>query len=149
MNGDDMYNKALKEVGKENGDIELILSLLNKAIEKGSLKASYALGTWYLHGNNVEKDLIKAVDLLEKASKGNIPEACFDLAVCYETGEAVTKDENKAFKLYLQGALWGDKQSCYEVGRCYYYGVGITEDKSIGDIWLDRAEFLGIKEEIE
>lgn len=147
MSAEELYNKALDEASKASPNTELVLKLLDEAIGKGSLKACYALGTWYLHGNYVTKDLTKAVELLKKATKGNVPEACFDLAVCYETGEGVEKNDKKAFEHYLRAALWEDKQSIYEVGRCFYYGIGTDENKSIGNIWLDRAEFLGIKEE--
>lgn len=145
MIGDNLYKKALKEASKDNPNISVVLKLLNDAIMKGNPNASYALGTWYLHGTNVEKDIGKAISLLIHASDKNISSAHFDLAVCYETGEGVEKDEIKAFKYYLRAALEGDKQAYYEVGRCYYYGIGITGNIKIGNIWLDKAQSLGIK----
>jgi TPR repeat protein len=145
MKGDKFYKAALSEVKKEGSDIKLVLKLLNQAIDKGNYNASYALGTWYLHGTNVKKDFHKAFDLVKRATEIKLPSACFDLAVCYETGQGVEKNEKEAFKYYLLAALEGEKQSIYEVGRCYYYGIGIDENKEIGQIWLDRARKMGIR----
>ena len=145
MIGDKLYKKALTEASKDNPNIDMVLKLLNEAIKKGNPSASYALGTWFLHGTNVEKDFKKAVTLLKKGADKNISSALFDLAVCYETGEGAKKDEKKAFECYLKAALEGDKQAYYEVGRCYYYGIGVTKDKKIGNVWLDKAQSLGIK----
>lgn len=145
MIGDNLYKKALREASKDNPNISVVLKLLNDAIVKGNPNASYALGTWYLHGKNVEIDIKKAISLLMYAAEKNIASAHFDLAVCYETGEGVKKDEAKAFENYLRAALEGDKQAYYEVGRCYYYGIGITGNIKIGNIWLDKARSLGIE----
>jgi len=134
---------ALAEMKKEVPDVSLVLTLLNDSIEAGCSKAAYALATWYLFGNHIEKDWSKAVFLLKKASRKKHPSALYDLAVCYEEGKGIQKDEKEAFKLYLQAALRGETQSFHEVGRCYYYGIGIEENRVIADIWLERAEELG------
>ena len=84
--------------------------------------------------------------LLKRAVNKNLPEACYDLAVCYEEPAGVVKNQEKAFELYLKAALYGDKQSFHEVGRCYYYGIGVIKNKSLADIWLEKAEELGVSE---
>lgn len=137
------YKMALDEIKKESPDIPLVLTLLNESMDSGYSESAYALATWYLFGNHVEKDWNKAVFLLKKASREKHPSALYDLAVCYEEGKGVKKDEKEAFQLYLQGALRRDKQSFHEVGRCYYYGIGIEKDRDLADIWLERAEELG------
>ena len=108
--------------------------------------AIYALGTWYLFGKFVEKDLGKAFESFLKASNDNHPEACFDLAKCYEEGIGVNKNLNNAFESYLKAALLGDKQALYEVGRCYYYGIGVKKDARLATLWLDIASYNGIEE---
>ena len=76
--------------------------------------------------------------------KQNIPEALFDLAVSYEKGAGVRKSERKAYHLYVRAALWGDKQAIHEVGRCLFYGIGAKRDRRLADVWLARAEALGV-----
>lgn len=144
MIGDRIYNSALKEANGKNYNVKSVLLKLNKAIDLGNPKASYALGSWYLHGKNVSKDYSKAIDLLKLSAAKNNSDACYDLAVCFEKGAGVKKDKVQAFKYYLKAALYGDVQSNYEVGRCYYYGIGIAKDKHLADIWLEKAETLGI-----
>lgn len=141
---ENLYQQALTEARKENFNVQKTLNLLNSAIEAGSPDAAYALATWYLHGEHVGKDWNKAVFLLKRASNAKNPDALYDLAVCYEEGKGIKQDKYKAFELYLQAALRGDQQSIHEVGRCYYYGIGIEEDKDLADIWLERAEELGL-----
>ena len=123
-----LYDAALEEMSKETPNIKQVLVWLNESLELGDSNAAYALGTWYLHGENVDKDLSKAVDLLEIAANGNVPEACFDLAICYEKPEGVAQNLEKAFQLYIKAALYGDDQSFFEVGRCYCHGIGVEKN---------------------
>lgn len=140
----ELYEASLKEIRKENPDIKMVLENLNKASSLGNVEATYALATWYLHGENVQKDFDKAVSLLKIASSLKHTDALYDLAVCYEEGKGIEEDKYEAFKLYQMAALYGDKQSYYEVGRCLYHGIGISEDKDLAEIWLEKAEELGI-----
>ena len=144
MKGDRLYNKALYEAKANNN--KAAFELLNKSANYNNPKAYYALGTWYLHGTHVKKDINKAIDYLSKSAEKKHPDAFYDLGVCYEKGIGVDKDLDKAFESYLQASIRGEKQSFYEVGRCYHYGIGVEEDKVLADYWLERAEELGITE---
>lgn len=141
----DHYKIALQEISKKNPDTNKAFSELTKAMESGDGEATYALATWYLHGAYVDKDLPRAIMLLNNAANKNVPSACFDLAIAYETSDGVPEDLEKAFKLYVKAALYGDEQSFHEVGRCYFHGIGTDEDKKLADIWLEKAESVGIK----
>src|SRR5689334_8719343 len=52
--------------------------LLKLADANNDYMASYAIGTWYLHGRHVQKNLKKGFSYLTKAAKGNIADAYFD-----------------------------------------------------------------------
>lgn len=142
--GNDFYEEALAEMSNDKSDPERALELLNTALEKGSPDAAYALGTWYLHGEHVEKDTAKAMVLLKRAADKNVAAACYDLAVSYETPKGVASNLEKAFELYVRAALHGDNQSFHEVGRCYYYGIGTLRNERLAEIWLEKAEELGV-----
>lgn len=101
----------------ENADLEEVFTLLMKAKKVNHYKAVYALGTWYLFGTYVKRDVYKAFELLLEAADHNIPEACFDVANSYEKGVGTVKDLKQAFIHYMKAALLGDKLSIYEVGR--------------------------------
>jgi TPR repeat protein len=139
-----LYEQAKREMKLDNPNIKLVIELLNNAINDGDAKAAYALATWYLHGKNVRKNTKKAVELLQQAARDNTPEACFDLAVFFEKEKSSLENKKIAFHFYLKAAIRNDAQAIYEVGRCYYYGIGTRKDKSIADIWLERAQELGI-----
>ena len=143
-NGTRLYEEALAEMSQDNPNAKRALKLLNESLAEGNPNAAYALGTWYLHGENVDKDTAKAMVLLKRAADKNVPEACYDLAVSYETPEGVAANPEKAFELYVKAALHGDAQSFHEVGRCYYYGIGTPRNEGLADIWLEKAEELGV-----
>jgi len=138
------YDKALVEMAKSRPDMKKVFFLLEKSLKLGNPEAAYALGTWYLHGRYVKKNIKKAVALLRQSAKDNVPNAIFDMAVCYEKGVGVRKNPRKSMEHYLRAFLYGDKQSTYEIGRCYYYGIGVSKDRRLAKIWLDRARGLGV-----
>lgn len=138
------YDKAYEEMKKKEPDKKKVFSLLEQGHEQGDPRATYALATWYLHGEHVEKDIKKATKLLKQSAAENVPDALYDLAISYEKGIGVKKDKDRAFELYLKAALRGDDQSVEEVARCYYYGIGVKEDERVADIWYERAEELGL-----
>lgn len=146
---ENLYRQAIKEIKKNPPDMEKTFRLLLDSYESGGYKAAYALGTWYLHGRHVEKDLSRSIDFFNFAVEGNVSEACYDLAICYEKGNGVKKNLETAFELYVKAALFGDSQSYYEVGRCYYYGIGVRKNERLSNIWLDKAETIGIKETLK
>jgi TPR repeat protein len=114
-------------------------ALLEEADKHNDPVASYALGTWYLHGTYVAKNFQKAVDYLNKAAKGEVKEAFFDLAVCYEKGIGVRKNLRKAFENYLAASQLGDKEALYEVVRCFYYGIGVEENRSLSELLYNKV----------
>jgi len=138
------YERALEEMRSKKPNKNLVFKLLNDAHTSGDALASYALATWYLHGEHVDEDIPKAVSLLQYAAEKNVTNAMYDLAVYYENNASEKYTDEEVFKLYLKAALRGDSQSIYEVGRCYYYGIGTAKSESLAEIWLERAEELGI-----
>gem|GEM_PF-539686 len=112
--------------------------LLKEAARENIPMASYALGTWYLHGRYVEKDLKKGFQYLTKASKGDVGDAFFDLGVCYEKGLGTEKNLGKAFECYVRAANLGDKDALYEVIRCVYYGIGVIKNIQLATLFYTR-----------
>jgi uncharacterized protein len=149
LHGKHEYNKALREMSKKTPKLERVFLLLEESSKDGNPSATYALGTWYLYGRFVRKNINKAVKLFRQAAKDKEPNAIYDLAVCYEKGVGLKLNLKLAMENYMRAVLYGDKQSIYEVGRCYYYGIGINKDRRLAWIWLDRAKELGINENPE
>lgn len=136
------YVKALREARKKSADQKRILKLLNSAFKAGSPEAAYALGTWYLHGKNVKKNLRTAMKMLRYAATENVASALYDLAVCYERGVGAKRNLRAAAEYYLRAAVHGDEQAIFSVGRCYYHGIGFEKDRRVAWIWLDKSKQL-------
>ncbi len=135
-----LYNQALKMMDGERPDISNVINKLNQAIELGSAQAAYALATWYLHGEHVDQDRKLAEELLKFSSGKNFSDACFDYATLLEK----EKNLDKAFEMYVKAALYGDADAFYEVGRMYYYGIGCVQNKDLSEVWLNKAQQLGV-----
>jgi TPR repeat protein len=112
---------AAEKLMKRLGNEEKALSLLQLAVEQGDVNAMYALGTWYLHGKIVKKNVAKAIRLIRRAAEANVAQASFDLAVCYELGDGVRKSMSQAAKFFFRSFLFGDKDAAVELERLFYW----------------------------
>jgi uncharacterized protein len=141
-----LYELALRAASRKRPDLVRAGALLEEAHDQGDRRATYALATWYLFGNEAyPQSLRKAIQLLKLAAKADIASAHFDLAVSYETGQGIKKSEQAAYRHFLAAALNGDNDSLTEVGRCLYYGIGVGRDRKTAEIWFRRAEALGVE----
>jgi len=135
------YDQALQMARKENPDIGKAGGLLEVAHALGDRRASYALATWYMFGNDgYKKNIAKAISLLKLAAKSDIAYANHDLAVAYETGTGVKKNKKIAYNNYVAAVLNGDYDAAEEVGRCLYYGIGVNRDRKMAKIWYAYYE---------
>jgi uncharacterized protein len=141
--GEKEYKSGLAEAMKKKADLAKAFQLLMTAHEKGFVKASYTIGTWYLFGKYVKLNYKTAVDFLSQAAEQKLPDASFNLAICYETGTGIKKNLKMAAALYLSAALYGEKDAMVALGRFYQHGLGVEKNKLFADIWLDRAAELG------
>lgn len=137
----DEYEIALTLSRSDPPDLHAAKSSLSKAHEKGDVRATYALATWYLHGNEViEKNEKVGVSMLLDIEKSSIAEAIFDLAFAYDCGEFVDHDDLKAFSLYMRAALLGNREACSQVSQYYAEGVTVQHDPALADAWKARSE---------
>lgn len=141
---DSVYRRA-RRLAESPGAIAKreCLAMLQRAVELGSVEASYALATWYLFGKHVPRDLKRAVALLETAARGRSPAAMFDLGVCFEMGLGVRRNSKRARALYLAAAQAGDLDGQTEIARCLHFGVGGRIDRQAAFDWYLRAARRG------
>lgn len=143
------YDRALAEIKARPPNHEKALSLLERAHRAGDPRATYALGTWWLHGHVVGRDIKKGLAMIRWAASAGIPEAHFDLAVSLELGEGIRKNTTAAAHHYLRAALSGDSQAVFEVGRCLYWGIGLAKDRRNAQAWFDKAAELGTYDSVK
>lgn len=142
-----MFEKALKLSQESPPDFEAAFKNLLDAHEANSGEASYALGSWYLHGRHVEHDISTAVEYWLSGAKLNNIDSLTELAKYYENEEYCCQDMSKSLGYYIKAALLGDAASMYDVGRIYYHGIGVNEDKFIAEVWLNAADENGYDDE--
>lgn len=136
------YALGLYEASKREPNFKKAFEYLTKAHDSGDLAATYAIGTWYLHGRYVKKSISKGLRYVRLAAQGNVPEALFDLAVAFETGELHRKSLRNAAQCYLSAALLGDKHAMHEVGRCFYHGIGFNKDRNAAKVFYNYGVML-------
>jgi len=141
----DLYNAATEEMRSPSPNVEKATAWLWKASKDGDARATYALATWFLFGQEpfIRRDLKTAGQMLREAANAGIPEAMYDLGRSLETGSGIRKSLRQAFEYYLRAAIRGDKHGIWSVGRCYYWGIGIKRDRRLSWIWHRLSEELG------
>jgi uncharacterized protein len=107
---------------EKGGDPARAHELISAAAESGDPLASYALGTWFLHGFFVKKNRSRGISLIRFSAEKNVASAAFDLAVAYELGEGVSKSVNQAARFFLRAFLFGDTSAAVELERLHYWG---------------------------
>ena len=108
------------------------MRLLLAASRMGSAEATYAIGTWYLYGRHVRKNLAEASRYFALAARKRHPSALFDLAVMHERGQGVRRNLKRAFTLYTRAAELGYFDALKSVVRCIYHGIGTVRAPELG-----------------
>lgn len=83
---------------------KLNIEELRKKAEKGDSVAQTMLGVEYMKGDQVEKDLDKAIEWWKKAAEKGYAEAEYKLGVCYHFGFGIKKSHKLARYWYEKAA---------------------------------------------
>ena len=143
-----IYKKAMKAAKSKNPNNEAVFELLKAAYKEGSGDAAAAIANWYVHGIYVRKNARTAVSWFSRSAKLGSGEGYHGLAVSFQQGSGgVKKSQRKAYEYYVAAALRGEESSLREVGRCLWYGYGVKLDKTLAEIWLARADELGVPDD--
>ncbi|TAK78572.1 MAG: sel1 repeat family protein [Gammaproteobacteria bacterium] len=87
-------------------DAEMAFLLMREAAAKGSGKATYQVGHYYLEGKGIERNYANALMWLERAvgSPYYVAAAMYDLGRMYDNGWGVDKDPEQA-KVWYEKAV--------------------------------------------
>ena len=110
------------------GNYEDAFKWFKMSAESGYAPAQNIVGTYYLQGLAVTKNVGIAVKWYEKATKQDYPEAQYNLGSLYETGVGVQKSNEKALELYERAARQGYASAQYRAGVFYDQGIGVSQD---------------------
>ncbi len=121
--------------------------LFGRAAEKGHKRAQLNLGTLYLRGQGVPRDLVQARAWLEKAAADGDPYALYALgrAMSESLGPA-NADPVRAANLYRRAAEKGHPLAALRYGLMLTEGSGIKRDAVAAQRWLVHAQESGVPE---
>eukprot|EP00035_Acanthoeca_spectabilis_P021692 m.439667 g.439667 ORF g.439667 m.439667 type:complete len:1248 (+) comp18410_c0_seq1:450-4193(+) len=111
--------------------VELLHKLLRTRNEgRHTAHALHILGSAYIKGKGVEKDVEKGARMVKGAADRGCVAATVTLGICYERGDGVAKDLAKAIALYTEAAAkpHTNRTAQFNLGNCYLRGLGIAVD---------------------
>lgn len=119
--------------------------------QKGDPVAEYNLANAYLRGNEVDRDIKKALGYLRKSAAKDYAKAEYKLGYLYFTGRGVKGDYNKAFGLFQKAAQQEYSPGEFYLGKCYAEGKGTERDLRKALFWTRRAaqgDYYGAKQRV-
>jgi len=123
----------------DENDIQFLKVLANAGLPK----SQNSLGYYYITGQGLEKNPVKArYWFLKAASQGNIG-ALFNLGLIYKDGIGVSVDLKKSFYYFKSAAEKGDSESQVIVGQMYQNGNGVPINYREAVQWYKKANAQG------
>lgn len=143
-----LYNVAMF---KENGwgtekNVEEAFRDYMLCADRGQFhEAMRVVGTMYLTGRGVEKDLAKALDWTQRAAKKDNPRAIYNLGIMYKQGLGVEKNIDKAKEYFIQAAnhKTPDPKAMIAVAEMFEFGNGVKQDQKQAFQWYMKAAKTG------
>jgi len=98
------------------------------ATNQGSAEAQAWLGSMYLHGHGVVRNLTTALNLIQSSANSNNPVGLRFLALMYQGGQGVTRNYAEAVTLFNRAVALNDAVSCDRVANLYLRGLGVARN---------------------
>ncbi|MEM8937337.1 MAG: SEL1-like repeat protein [Pseudomonadota bacterium] len=117
-----------KEAPGQSFDSRKLFDYQNKGCDYGDAVGCLDLAYNNYRGNNMARNIPKAVELYIKSCNLGLPDACFALATLYQNGRDVGKDEKRAATLLRGACDGGDMRACASLGEMYRRGDGVDLD---------------------
>lgn len=126
---------------------QLIVTLAQQLQGVGGRKqygyAAYALGKLYLEGEEVPKDMEKALRWLRRSAEQENQFAQYRLGRLLLAGEDVPKDVDEAVRLLTASADQGNQYAQYQLGKLYLLGQEAERDEEVAVEWFKLSADQG------
>ena len=106
--GYDFSRYALGRLLETRKRTEEAVACYEKAVAQGNPAAAYRLGKLYLQGEQVPKDVTKALEYLTASAKEGSPFAQYTLGKLYLMGKDVERDQGEAYRWFQASAQQGN-----------------------------------------
>ncbi|MDG3821175.1 sel1 repeat family protein [Pseudomonas aeruginosa] len=115
----DVLFKEARELERLNSEVndKRMVSLYQRAADRGHYKAMLNLAALYSRGTVVPRDEGKAVDLVERALKLNAPHAFYTMGVMLQQGIGVKQDDATALSYFRRAADLGNRYGQQATGE--------------------------------
>ena len=123
------------------------VELFEKAAAQGHRRAQLNLGTIYLRGQGVQRDLIQARAWLEQAAADGDAYATYALGrAMAENAPPASADPTRAADLFRRAAEKGHMLAALRYGLALADGSGVKQDLTAAQRWLLQAQQNGVPE---
>ena len=109
--GHDFSQYALGKLLQSQKRMEEAASCYEKAAMQGNSYAAYQLGKLYLQGEQVPKDVTKALEYLSQSTEQGNQYAQYALGKLYLMGEEVAQDRERAYRWLSESAFQGNEHA--------------------------------------
>ncbi|MCG2613469.1 sel1 repeat family protein [Terrimonas sp. NA20] len=107
--------------------------------EKGDATALVDLGFAYFSGNNVPKDLNKAMNYFKDAADKGQLTGIVNMGIMHYYGHGVRIDEKKGLQWYKKAADLRSPAGMYRVGLAYFEGKAVRKNVNTAIDWYKQA----------
>jgi len=118
------------EIGLEPCSLDKFVTLLDRAVEAGSVDAQFVRGNSFYGGaEGYPQDFKRALDDFLQAADSGHADSAVSAGVMFHNGVGVLKDQRKAFELYQLGGELGSKEGWMNVVDCWQQGLGVPKSE--------------------
>lgn len=126
------------------GEHEAALQLVLPLAEKGEAAAQHILGTLYLRGLGVPRDVDTALEWLGRAAEQDFTQSQLLLANLLALGEDVLRDSERAAYWYRRAAELGVAEAQNSLGVALGAGDGVEKNEAEAVEWYLKAAEQGM-----
>lgn len=126
-----------------SGDYSSAYTLSLPLAEQGHVRAQFAIGVMYAHGQGVSQDHGEAATWYRKAAEQGYAMAQSNLGNMYAQGRGVPQDFVKAASWFRKAAEQGEPLAQFNLGVMYESGFGVPEDPVLAYMLFNLAAAQG------
>jgi TPR repeat protein len=107
--------------------------------DKGDADAQLSVASFYVSGNGVARDPVKAAKYIRKAAEQGLARAQCLLGLAYSNGDGVKADKAEAARWLRRAAEQGLAEAQFDLGMCYANGDGVAKNPVLAVEWYRKA----------
>ncbi len=135
----------IAKLSDQTGKSDVAIKAEKECLEN-NFESCNKVGSYYLLGLNVPKNLQTSASFFKKACDGDFNFGCRNLGLAYENGNGVAKDINKALDYYKTACQKKAGGGCYDAGRIYDNGTEVTRNQRLAImLYIDACDLKNDK----